>query len=135
MDAPGYVCQFVTRKILTAHMAWRGTPGFDWGAMSISMLQDCCPDQSGQLASVPSWWSAADLSRCLFGRSDWALLASMAACLWKEPLDAWPRHEQELAAAVRSPAFRNSVAECHAQGCTPCPLVAVQKVPRTKDML
>ena len=125
----GYVCHFVSRKIVLAHMAWRSHPRFDWESTPVSTLKECCPDQSSQLDTVPSRWSAAALSRCIFGRHDWGLLASMAGCLWKEPLDAWPRHQEAIFAAVRSKDFSRVVQEAKAQGCPYCPMVALQHLP------
>ena len=117
-----------------AHMAWGSNPGFDWESTPISTLKECCPDQSSVLDSVPSRWSAADLSRCVFGRHDWGLLASMAGCLWKEPLDAWPHHEQELMATVQSNDYRRVMEEARAQGCPYCPMVGLLQLPAFKNL-
>lgn len=128
----GYVCQFVSRKILIAHVAWRSPSQFDWESIPVSTLKECCPDQSSQLDTVPSRWSAADLSRCIFGRHDWGLLVSMAGCLWKEPLDKWP--QEQVMAAVQSDDFWQVAEEGAAQGCPYCPMVALQQLPAFKGL-
>jgi len=54
-----------------------------WSGVSIELLQKAAPDEGGHLGSLPaSCTSAEDVSELMFGRPDWALFASMFACLW-----------------------------------------------------
>jgi len=78
-----YVQKSITRKIAIALLACGGAQT-DWEKMTLKYLIKTCPDQHSFLEQFPESMSAADLSRFLYGRPDWAVFASASACLWHE---------------------------------------------------
>eukprot|EP00974_Lingulodinium_polyedra_P066937 6477950-Lingulodinium_polyedra.AAC.1 len=55
--------------------------------MALSELLVICPDQREELGHIPRDVSAGELSRLVFDRPDFAVFASMFACLWGEVAD------------------------------------------------
>jgi serine/threonine protein kinase len=82
-----YVSRFIIRKLVLAHMNTLGADPVNWEEVSMAEIVACTADATGMLDEIPPSWTACDLSRFLFGRSDWGIFASMFGCLWKEVAD------------------------------------------------
>ena len=81
--SPGYVCNWLVRKIMMADLLHQSIP-VNWSSVSLTTVRAMCPDQSDVLSTIPTDWSADFLSQILFGRRNWALMASLFGCLWQE---------------------------------------------------
>ena len=79
----GYVRKSIVRKIAMA--ALNGdTVKVNWEEVTVADIRRLFPDMGEHLAVFPETWSAAEMSRFLFGRPDLAILASCYACLWHD---------------------------------------------------
>ena len=77
----GYVRTSIVRKCLLGCLHGGGRLRVDWDEGAVAELEPMCPDQGQHLEAVLAGWTAGDLSKFLFDRDDWALLASGFACL------------------------------------------------------
>ena len=79
----GYVAKSIVRKIAIAALLG-DTVKVDWEKVTVADLRRLFPDQGKHLDIFPQTWSAAELSRFVFDRSDLAIMASCYACLWHD---------------------------------------------------
>lgn len=84
---PGYINRFIVRKLVIAELVTADARELDWGKVTLCMLMAISADAGEVLHHFPHNWAASDISKFLFDRDDWGLLASMFGCLWKEPCD------------------------------------------------
>ena len=78
-----YVAKSIVRKIAIAALLG-DTVKVDWEKVTVVDLRRLFPDQGKHLDIFPKTWSAAELSRFVFDRSDLAIIASCYACLWHD---------------------------------------------------
>ena len=96
----GYVAKSIVRKIAIAAL-FVGDAGLkvEWEEVTVVDLCRMFPDQGKHLEIFPPSWSAAELSRFVFGRPDLAILASCYACLWHDVREKFSE-EKVMAAAL-----------------------------------
>ena len=88
----GYVRKCTDRKLMLLVLAAGSTDRGGWSTATAKSLTSLLPDQHEFTSGIPEQWSAAEMSNFLFGREDWAVFASMWACLWNEVHD---KHEDD----------------------------------------
>ena len=122
-----YIVKFVLLKILLARVA--NGMQVDWSKVTGSDLAMLAPDQNHNLGHFPCDMSAAEISTMLFGREDWALLASLYSCLWGDVERAFPERLDEIEQSVRDGRFataRKALREV--MGCNPCACAVVESM-------
>jgi hypothetical protein len=100
LQAGPYIVRSFCRKVIIARMAHetsvspRGVGGWmfrgeclEWGRVSLIDIAGMTPDAGKHLETL-SGMSAGEASNFIFGRPDWALLLSWAACMWSGPVAA-----------------------------------------------
>ena len=80
----GYVRKFIDRKLFLLVLAAGSVHSDGWQSTAASALNSTLPDQHDFTSGFPDGWTAAEMSNFLFGRDDWAVFASMWACLWHD---------------------------------------------------
>jgi hypothetical protein len=89
----GYVRKFIDRKLFLLVLAAGSVHPDGWQSTAASALNSMLPDQHDFTSGFPDGWTAAEMSNLLFGRDDWAMFASMWACLWH---DVQEKHAAKL---------------------------------------
>ena len=126
----GYVRLAIVRKLFLGCVQ-HGAVAVDWAQVDMEALKGVVPDENGFLDAVPASWSAADLSRFVFSRDDWALFVPMFACLWHEVVKA-KRFQKDsekdmLLDLVSSPAFADRARSLsRGLGHAVCPMLLVE---------
>ena len=80
----GYVRKFIDRKLFLLVLAAGSINPGGWHSTAAASLKSMLPDQHDFTSAIPDRWTAAEMSNFLFGRDDWAVFASMWACLWHD---------------------------------------------------
>ena len=75
-------------------------------------------------------WTAADISCAIFGRDDLALLVSMYACLWKDPLSQKrsEKAREDLVRAVKNNYAAQAALLAQKFGHNGCPAVVERNI-------
>ena len=122
-----YVSSFFLRKVLWARVS--NGMRVDWSKIFLSDLALMAPDKNNYLGHFPSDMSAAAISTMLFGREDWALLASMFSCLWGDVERHFPTKLAEIEASLSNGRFGMAASSLRvAMGCTPTPCAVVERM-------
>jgi len=100
LQAGPYIVRSFCRKVIIARIAHetpvssRGVGGWvfrgeclEWGRVSLTDIAGMTPDAGNHLDTLGGM-SAGEASALIFGRPDWALLLSWAACMWSGPVAA-----------------------------------------------
>ena len=116
-----YVRTFTVRKVALA-CAVHNDILVDWNQVSIGQLQRMAPDENEFLNTFPESWTAEQVSSLVFDRPDWAIFASMFACLFHEVAEVWPSQHRQIIAMMQEGQFEAGVHEIRkASGVTPTP--------------
>ena len=73
----GYVRKFVGRKLFLLVLAAGSMRPGGWRSTAAAAFKSKLPEQHEFTSGIPDKWTAAEMSNFLFGRDDWAVLASM----------------------------------------------------------
>ena len=102
-------------------------PSMIGGTCTWEQLKRLSTDRGGFLDTVPTSWTADEISNMLCGRPDWPVLASMQACLWKEVSDKITDAETILQRALRDDIVKRGIAEFRARhGMSPHPYTLIR---------
>jgi hypothetical protein len=125
----GYVRQFIDRKLILLVLAAGSACPRGWHGTSAASFTSLLPDQHAFTSGIPKTWTAAEMSNFLFGRDDWAVFASMWACLWHEVYEKYATQlehiESFLAGGTSSPFAQRARALASKLGHngTPCMII------------
>ena len=94
-DERAYTGAYLVRMLMLGHLQrslalsqGQGSDVFEWSSVSITLLEDACPDQNEFLQKIrEECESAREVSELVCCRPDWGLFVSMWGCLWQSVYD------------------------------------------------
>ena len=86
----------------------------DWHNISLDVVRQVCPDKKNAIDCFPSHWSAAEMSRFCFFRTDFPIFVLLYTCLFSEVVNRSGVAETKLLKLVASEAFLNA-AKAHVE--------------------
>ena len=111
LRAEKYCYDFAVRKFIIAESAYRPV---SWETVSIVDIHTVSADSGKHLELLQPDVSAAAASKCMFDRTDWAVMLSCFACLWQEVVEKFINTSMvdlnRLTEYLGSPAAAESVA-------------------------
>ena len=128
-NSVGYVRKFIDRKLLLLVVAAGATDPHGWSATPAKIVTNMLPDQHAFASEVPEDWTAADLSRFLFDRDDWAAFVSMWTCLWNDLHNKYGDRLEQIEGFLdggldsQFAAVARALATKTGHNCTPCAIV------------
>ena len=108
-DERAYTGAYLVRMLMLGHLQrslalsqGQGSDVFEWSSVSITLLEDACPDQNEFLQQIrEECESAREVSELVCLRPDWGLFVSMWGCLWQSVYDEEVVYDESVSGRVR----------------------------------